>query len=189
MAGVNLSILVLGMVACDSPPPPEIRDASGVDGPAMLSYLDFTATRAGEKLIALARAMPEETYAWRPMDGVRSVGEVFIHIAADNWYGPALMGIPSPPGVGVTSEGGTVSAYQERDLPKEQIVAELEASFAHLNAAFESTAGSLDTETTLGSNPITYGDLWVRLITHLHEHLGQSIAYARSNQVIPPWSQ
>ncbi len=41
----------------------------------------------------------------------------------------------------------------------------------------------------LGSNTVTRGDVWVRLITHMHEHLGQTIAYARSNEVVPPWSR
>jgi len=53
----------------------------------------------------------------------------------------------------------------------------------------DNTRDQLDTSTTLGTNQITYGDLWVRLVTHMHEHLGQSIAYARSNEIGPPWSR
>ncbi len=186
--------LILGvglfLAACEPPPPPPgVAAGSDVDGAAMLSYVEFTADRAGTKLVDLARAMPEETYGWRPMEGVRSVGEVFIHIAADNWYGPALMGVPAPEETGITGDGGGMSSYQERDLPKDQIVAELEASFDHLRAAFATTAGDLEAEAQLGGNTVTYGDVWVRLITHLHEHLGQSIAYARSNDVVPPWSR
>jgi uncharacterized damage-inducible protein DinB len=154
----------------------------------MLSYLERTIEIAHDKFVRLAQAMPEETYDWRPMDGVRSVGEVFVHVAADNWYGPALLGIPAPDGIGVTSEPASVRAYQERALPKDDVIAELEASFQHLRDAANATGDRVDDETTLGGNTITYGDLWVRLITHMHEHLGQSIAYARANEVVPPWS-
>jgi len=31
--------------------------------------------------------------------------------------------------------------------------------------------------------------MWIGATTHLHEHLGQLIAYARSNGVVPPWSR
>ncbi|MCH7909868.1 MAG: DinB family protein [Candidatus Hydrogenedentes bacterium] len=157
-------------------------------GADLYANLERTIGIAKDKFVALAEAMPEELYAWRPMDGVRSVGDVFVHVAADNWYGPALMDIAAPPETGVTSEGATVSAYQERDLSKEQIVAELVASFDHFLTAMDTMRDRLGEETMLGSNMVTYGDLWVRLATHMHEHLGQSIAYARANEVAPPWS-
>jgi hypothetical protein len=31
--------------------------------------------------------------------------------------------------------------------------------------------------------------MWILTVGHLHEHLGQLIAYARSNNVVPPWSK
>ena len=33
-----------------------------------------------------------------------------------------------------------------------------------------------------------YGDVVYILVTHAHEHLGQSIAYARVNGIVPPWT-
>jgi uncharacterized damage-inducible protein DinB len=192
-----LGSFVLTAVGCQSDAPDQSQagaqaeSASGstVDGPAMLSYLERTIDIAHEKFVDLAEAMPEQQYDWRPMEGVRSVGEVFVHVAADNWYGPALLDIRAPDGVGVTTEPASVRAYQERSLTKAEIISELDASFQHVLEAARSTRDQVGNQATLGGNTITYGDLWVRLITHMHEHLGQSIAYARSNEIVPPWSR
>ena len=56
------------------------------------------------------------------------------------------------------------------------------------NDAMDETADELDREVVLGT-PTTVGDVWIRAIVHIHEHLGQSIAYARANEVVPPWSR
>lgn len=190
-----LMAMLLVMAACDgaapsgqSEAPLASRSASG-SAEAVVENLRRTVGIAHEKLVSLAEAMPEEDYAWRPMEGVRSVGDVFIHVAADNWFGPALMGIEAPPETGVTMEDATVRAYQERDLSKEEILAEMEASFQHLLAAMEATAPRAGEEVSLRGNALTQADLWVRLVVHMHEHLGQSVAYARSREVVPPWSR
>lgn len=52
----------------------------------------------------------------------------------------------------------------------------------------EETANNLERPLMLGGGETTVGDIWIRAVTHLHEHLGQSIAYARTNEVVPPWS-
>lgn len=141
-----------------------------------------------DKFMALAEAMPEDDLAWRPMDGVRSVSEVYVHVAADNWYVPALMGWEAPPETGVTNDVETFRSYQERDLGRDEMLAVLDASFDFFLGAMEESAGELDREVVLGS-PTTVGDIWIRAVVHLHEHLGQSIAYARSNDIVPPWSR
>jgi len=158
---------------------------------AELAHADLqrTVEIAHEKFTALADAMPEGTYAWQPMEGVRSVGDVFQHVAADNFFVPALMGVVPPPETGVTSDVMTFRAYQERTMSKEEIVAAVDASFVFLLGAMESTADDLTREITLGQSPTTVGDVWIRAIVHVHEHLGQSIAYARSSDIVPPWSR
>jgi uncharacterized damage-inducible protein DinB len=192
---------MLVCAACGDAPPP--ADASGSpdataaadaaqgsgSGEAVVANLRRSAEIVHRKLMALAEAMPEEDYGWRPMEGVRSVAEVYLHVAADNWFGPALMGIEAPPETGVTTADATVSAYQERALPKAQILEELDASFRHMLGAMEATGDRAGEEIMLRGNPLTVADLWVRLVVHMHEHLGQSIAYARTRDVVPPWSR
>lgn len=143
-----------------------------------------------KKVIDLARAMPEGSYSWRPGTGVRSVGEVFLHIASDNYLIPIAMGMPAPATSGITSDFATAAAFEKRTMTRDQIVAELEASFAHLHQGMAKTTDANLTETIK-----FFGQDWTRqramvlLVTHLHEHLGQLIAYARSNNVTPPWSR
>jgi hypothetical protein len=69
-------------------------------------------------------------------------------------------------------------------------MADLEASFAFLRKAMEAqSASSLGSEITVFGRKTTAQETWLLTITHLHEHLGQAIAYARSNNVTPPWSR
>ncbi|HRN52538.1 MAG TPA: DinB family protein [Gemmatimonadaceae bacterium] len=143
-----------------------------------------------KKLVDLASAIPESTYAWRPAQGVRSVGEVLQHIAADNYILPVYMGTPAPAATGITAEYGTAVAYETRSgLTKAQIIADLRASFAHLHRAINT-----NTDANITENIDWFGTQATRLqgmtgtVGHLHEHLGQLIAYARSNGVKPPWS-
>jgi uncharacterized damage-inducible protein DinB len=143
-----------------------------------------------KKFIDLAKAIPEPAYSWRP-PGVRSVGEVLLHVAADNYLIPIAMGKPAPAATGISgTDFKTVETYEKRKLTKDQIIAELESSFRHLHEAM-----GLTTDTNLNENIKFFGQDWSRqramlaTVTHLHEHLGQMIAYARSNNVAPPWSR
>jgi len=184
-------VVTVGLIlfASCEPGSPTVEEPADVSAAAVVANLERTVGIAHEKFMALAQAMPEEHYGWRPMEGVRSVGEVFVHVAADNWFGPAVVGVEAPAETGVTTEDATVSAYQERALSKEEILAEMEASFQHMLAAMQATAPRAEGEVALRGNPLTVADLWVRLIVHMHEHLGQSVAYGRSLEVVPPWSR
>jgi uncharacterized damage-inducible protein DinB len=144
-----------------------------------------------QKLVNLAKAMPAETYDWRPGPGVRSVREVFLHIAAENYVLPAMMGTPIPAGIALShTDMKTVEAYEKQALTKDQVVAALEASFAHIHRAI-----GVNTDQNLGETIKFFGMDFPRqramlgTVTHIHEHLGQAIAYARQNKVTPPWSQ
>lgn len=143
-----------------------------------------------KKFIDLAQVIPDSAYAWRP-SGARSIGEVLLHIASDNYLIPIGMGKAAPAATGISlTDMKTVETYEKRKVPKAQIVAELEASFKHLHEAM-----GLTTDANLNQNIKFFGQDWTRqramilTVTHLHEHLGQLIAYARSNNVTPPWSR
>ncbi|MBX3174868.1 MAG: DinB family protein [Gemmatimonadaceae bacterium] len=146
--------------------------------------------QAQRKIVGLANAIPESAYAWRPGAGVRSIGEVLQHIAADNYILPVLMGTPAPASTNITADYNTAVAYESRKgLTKAQIVADLEASFMHLHRAIgvNSDANLTEQINWFGSQSARLNAM-VGTVTHLHEHLGQLIAYARSNNVKPPWS-
>jgi uncharacterized damage-inducible protein DinB len=143
-----------------------------------------------KKFTDLAKAIPEASFTWRP-GSARSVGEVLLHVASDNYLIPVMMGKPIPGSVAINaSDMKTLETYEKRKLTKDQIIAELDASFAHLHAAM-----GLTTDANLTENIKFFGQDWSRqramllTVTHLHEHLGQMIAYARSNNIAPPWSR
>ncbi|HEY2796636.1 MAG TPA: DinB family protein [Thermoanaerobaculia bacterium] len=136
----------------------------------------------GKKLVDLAQAMPAEKYSWRPAPDVRSVGEVYVHIVAGNSTLPSFLGAPRLEGVSRDSEKTVTD--------KAKIVELLKKSIENVKAA----AGNV-TDADLSKKVKTFGDremterqVLFRILNHMHEHLGQSIAYARSNGVTPPWS-
>ena len=143
-----------------------------------------------KKMVDLAKAIPEGAYSWRPT-GARTTGEVLLHVAADNYLIPISMGKAAPASTGISAtDYKTAETFEKRKLTKDQIVAELDASFKHLHEAM-----GLTTDANLKENIKFFGQDWSRqramlaTVTHLHEHLGQMIAYARSNNVAPPWSR
>ncbi|MEZ5416429.1 MAG: DinB family protein [Vicinamibacterales bacterium] len=154
---------------------------------------DLTAdiTDVESKIVGLAKAMPEASYAWRPMPGVRSVGEAFTHVAADNYFMPAALGTAAPPATGISgTDYKTVEAYEKKSRTRAEIIAEVEQSFAFLKKAMADTPEArLETTTKFFGRESQLRSVWVMTVTHVHEHLGQLIAYARSNKVVPPWSK
>ncbi len=133
-----------------------------------------------EKVIGLAEAIPEGKYGWAPSDGVRSVSEVLAHIASANHFFAARMGGDGPP---------ADSRDWERTVKTTaDAVEKLKGSFAAVRKAL--AEADLDKPTKLfGGQDGTVGDFGLIAVGHVHEHLGQLIAYARSNQVTPPWSE
>jgi uncharacterized damage-inducible protein DinB len=137
--------------------------------------------RATGHLVDLANAMPADKYSWRPADGVRSVSEVFMHVAAANFHISATLGIAPPDDVPENLEGVT---------DKAEVVAWLEKSIDHGTQAIESIEPKqLGEEHDIFGRSMSTAMILLILDTHSHEHLGQAIAYARSNGVVPPWSQ
>ena len=140
------------------------------------------------KLVDLAGAIPESKYNWKP-DSARSVRQVLLHVAADNYALPAMLGFTPDPSAGVTSDYATGAAFEARNIPKDSVIAELKKSFAFLKQSLGNvTPSSLTAPVTMFGQPFTGQSGWILTVTHLHEHLGQMIAYARTNGVKPPWS-
>jgi len=136
---------------------------------------------AQTKLIRLAEAMPEEKFTWRPMEGVRSVSEVYTHLSLLNYNLAGLLGAPAP--AGITAAG--LNAITEKAL----VVKTLKESFAHMHAAAEKlTDADLEKPVKLGRRDTVIREVLFILVSGHREHLGQSVAYARINQVVPPWT-
>jgi hypothetical protein len=143
-----------------------------------------------KKIVGLAKALPESAWKWTPGPGVRSTGEVFMHVAADNYFMPAAMGVSTPAEIGITKEYKTAAAWEKKALSRDQTIAELEKSFAFLKKALaDAPDAKFDAPLEFFGEKTTARGVWILTVGHLHEHLGQLIAYARSNKVTPPWSK
>lgn len=139
---------------------------------------------SASKLQALAEAMPAETYDWRPMEGVASVADVYLHIARYNYYYPDVAMDVEPP---------EVVDYEQLEgviVDKDEVVAALRASLEHVRRVAETASDAdLRAPTRLYGRDVQRWAVLLQLVTHMNEHLGQSIAYARMNRVVPPWSR
>jgi uncharacterized damage-inducible protein DinB len=142
-----------------------------------------------EKLIGLANALTAEQYNWTPGPGVRNVREVLLHIAADNYFIPAAAGHASPANVRITDYKSTID-FEKQNLSKEETIAAVKASFVHLRTALQHVReDALKEKMKVFGQEMTGHQLALLTVNHLHEHLGQMIAYARMNGVKPPWSR
>jgi uncharacterized damage-inducible protein DinB len=134
-----------------------------------------------KKVVGLAEAIPQDKYTWRPEEGVRSVSELFLHIASANFRIPNSIGTKPPAGFDAKSYDGVTD--------KTKIVAELNKSFAHLKSAVSAMyEGDADKPLKMFGQETTMRGGVLFMLEHLSEHLGQSIAYSRTNGVRPPWS-
>lgn len=147
---------------------------------------DYKETKG--KIVGLANAIPDAGWEWRPGPGVRSTKEVFVHLAADNYFIPTGAGLAAPADTGITGEYKTAEAFEKRTRTKAQVIADLDKSFAFIEQQMAAaTEASLATPSKWPKT--SQQQLWIAATTHLHEHLGQLIAYARANKVTPPWSK
>jgi len=135
------------------------------------------------KFIALANAMPPEKFTWSPGEGVMEVGQVYMHVARYNYFYPSQ------------SLGGMLPAGVDMDgmealRNKEEVVRALEESRDWVRGIVgDLDATALSNDTRLYGRDVPEWAVLVQLVSHMNEHLGQSIAYARMNGIVPPWSR
>ena len=144
--------------------------------------------RTSKQLVALANAIPEDMFGWRPNNKVRTVSEVYIHTVGTNMLLPAALGATPPEGVDMSNPFGLMQEWESTITSKADVIAKLEESIAYAKEAIGSIQ-DLETEVTLFGPPQSKRAFLLIILTHAHEHLGQSIAYARTIGIAPPWSQ
>ena len=139
---------------------------------------------SAEKLVALAEAMPAESYSWQPMEGVYTVAAAYMHVARYNYMYPDMyLGVDAPAGVDYAS-------LEERVTTKDEAVRVLAASMDHVRGIMDAMSDAdLAKPAELYGREVKSWAVLLQLLTHMNEHLGQAIAYARMNRVVPPWSR
>ena len=133
------------------------------------------------QLISLAEATPEEKFAWRPAPGVRSTSEVYMHIAMANF---SLLSVTGPKMPADMKEGMETSVTSKAEVIR-WLKRSLEAvQQAHLAV----TPPDLQRKVHIMDRDATVDGMYLRIIVHANEHMGQLVAYARMTGVVPPWS-
>ena len=141
-----------------------------------------------KKYISLAEAMKKDQFTWRPGEGVRSVSEANMHVAATTYWFLNMLGHKLPDGVNITKEYKSTFEL-EKIIDKEKVIATVKESFKYLKDVIEKTPDAkLQESMDFFGNPSSLQSVLLMMTTHTHEHLGQLIAYARVNGVKPPWS-
>ena len=133
-------------------------------------------------MIALAEAIPANKYSWRPAPGVRSVSEVFMHIAIANFgllsfTGPKMPADMKPDLEKTVTKKADVIDWLKRSLD------------AVKTARAQLKPGDLERKVKIEGKTVTVDGMYLRIIIHDNEHMGQLVAYARMNGVVPPWSK
>ena len=183
---IGSSWIVLAVLALAPPAAPiAAQDATGIRADILREV-----TLAGQKFTGLAGTVPEDVYDWRPADGVRSVREVYLHIIGNNYNLAYGLGATAPASSDITRDYQSVVALETLDMPRTEVAERMRASFDFLQGAIrEMSDASLDEAVSFFGQERTRRSILVLIGTHMHEHLGQSIAYARVNGVTPPWSR
>lgn len=134
------------------------------------------------QLIALAEATPAEKFAWRPAPGVRSTSEVYMHIVTANFWLLSVTGPKMPPDLKEDAEKTVTS--------KPEVIAWLKRSLdAVKQAHLAEDPRHLALRVSVSGHNATVDGMYLRIIVHANEHMGQLVAYARMTGVVPPWSK
>jgi uncharacterized damage-inducible protein DinB len=137
-----------------------------------------------QQLIALAEAIPEDKYGWRPGDGVRSFAEVFMHAAAGNYLLLAQIGIRPPDNLELGAAG--TKRPEKKFTSKTEVVNWLKRSLDAVQA--NHAIADMERRVDFWGKPSSVRAVYLRILVHLNEHMGQAVAYARMNGIVPPWS-
>ncbi|HUB79811.1 MAG TPA: DinB family protein [Bryobacteraceae bacterium] len=169
-----LCLIVFGAAVLSAQPDPYEGLWQGFDGEW---------GHVSRQLVALAEAIPTGTYAWRPGPGVRSTSEVLMHIAIANFGLLSYTGPKMP--VGLTSPD-----LEKKVTAKADVINWLKRSLEAVKTARANLQpGDLQRHVKIEGRDATVDGIYLRIIIHANEHMGQLVAYARVNGIVPPWSQ
>jgi len=178
-------VTVAGGVAVAAPPPAPAaaEKTSGLQGDVLGVLGDVE-----KKILSLEEAVPQNKFDWRPAPGVRSVAEAYLHVAFANYNLIRMATGKMPPAdTGLTQDRAKWDT-QTTDKGKIKVILEKSFAFAHEGIRGLSDA-DMDRKVDFFGHQMTARAVLLILVGHDNEHLGQSVAYARANKIVPPWSE
>ena len=137
-----------------------------------------------QRFTRLAEAIPADRYSSKPAEGVRSIGEVYMHVVSANYAFAKMLGTAFPEGVDPKTFAASAGE-------KAKVVPALKDSFAHMRQAILAIKDSdLENAQKLpGGRQSTVRGAFIFITGHYGEHLGQAIANARQIGIVPPWTE
>jgi hypothetical protein len=177
---ITSSVAAAGGASATGPAAPAAAPTFKNDSAQLLDFVQ-------KHVIDLEQAFPQSKMAWRPAKGVRTVGEAFLHMAGGNYFILGKLGFPPPASLKPMLEG---DKWDKQTSDKDAIKKILTDSFAYVRTSITSIPDAdLDKTVDMMGHPVSKRGMVMICLGHIQEHLGQTIAYARSNGVVPPWSK
>jgi uncharacterized damage-inducible protein DinB len=130
-------------------------------------------------LLRSAEKMPEENYAFKPTEAVRSFGQIVGHVAdAQYMFCSAVLGEKNPS-----------YKVEKTKTSKAELIAALNEAFAYCDKAYDAMtdASGVETVKLMGGDMPKLGALSVNNV-HTIEHYGNLVTYMRMKSVVPPTS-
>ena len=135
-----------------------------------------------KKCVDLAQALPSDKLTWRPAQDTRSFAEVFLHVAGERYSILSMMGATPPTGF-------KAPEFEKSTTEKDRIVEDLNQSWDFASKTINGMSNGDFAKLLPKLGPqANEGDVVYILVADAHEHLGQLIAYARQNGIVPPWT-
>ena len=176
-AGVTRAVSPSAQSAQATPSTDKTAPSYDMKGQALVD-LDIV----NKKFISLAEALPQDKFTWRPSEDSRSFAEVFLHVAGERYGILSLMGAPPPAGY-------DRKTFEKSTTDKAKIIEELNKSWEYAQKTIQGMANSDFAKLLPKLGPdANEGDVIYILVADAHEHLGQAVAYARVNAIVPPWT-
>jgi uncharacterized damage-inducible protein DinB len=185
MRNVVLVCCALSLPALAQGTPAAAPAPAAAPGPTFQADAAGVISHTQKEMVSLAGAVPQNKFTWRPAKGVRSVAEVYLHAAGSAyWFGKQL-GFQVPADV-----EAKMKDFEKSTTDKAKIEKALSDSFEWFTSNVKQMPDAELTKTvSLMGHDLTKRAVIMICLAHYEEHLGQSIAYARSNGVVPPWSK
>lgn len=180
-----LSLPALAQGGAPSTPAPAPAPAPAASTSSFQSDVGGVLGHVQKEMVSLEQAMPQNKFNWRPGKGVRSVAEVYLHAAGAGYFFGKMLGFEIPADI-----AAQMKTYEKSTTDKAKIAKALTDSFTWFGDQVKAMPDAeLNKTIDLFGHPATKRAVVMITLGHYQEHLGQSIAYARTNGVVPPWSK
>jgi uncharacterized damage-inducible protein DinB len=174
-----LCLLVPTAIAFSQDKPPAAAPAASPADP-LSTFNKMVYSGVKGILLRSAEKMPEENYAFKPTEAVRSYGQIIGHVADSQYYFCSL----------ALGEANPALQIEKTKTSKADLIAALKGAFSYCDKAYDgmTDASATQTVTLFGGPTPKIGVLEVNLL-HSMEHYGNLVTYMRMKNIIPPTSE